>query len=72
MHAMSAPASRCRRLPIQSRAIKIGYWRVFTRDQNPAAQHDVLAAGGCVQAFIDKASGELARAQQGADDRSRG
>jgi len=33
---------------------------VSTRDQNPAAQHDALAAAGCDRVFIDKASGTLA------------
>jgi DNA invertase Pin-like site-specific DNA recombinase len=48
-------------LPIQSRAMRIGYGRVSTRDQNPAAQHDALNGAGCDQVFIDKGSGKLAR-----------
>ncbi len=43
-HAVSSASSRCRGLPVQSRAMKIGYGLVSTRDQNPDAQHDALAA----------------------------
>jgi hypothetical protein len=41
--------------------MKIGYGRVSTRDQNPDAQRDALAAAGCEEVFIDKASGKRAR-----------
>jgi DNA invertase Pin-like site-specific DNA recombinase len=34
---------------------------VSTRDQNPDAQRDALAAARCEEVFIDKASGKLAR-----------
>ena len=40
--------------------MKIGYGRVSTRDQNPAAQHDALTAAGCHPVYVDKASGTLA------------
>jgi hypothetical protein len=32
-----------------------GYGWVSTRDQNPDAQRDALAAAGCEEVFIDKA-----------------
>jgi DNA invertase Pin-like site-specific DNA recombinase len=41
--------------------MKIGHGRVSTRDQNPDAQRDALAAARRDQVFIDKASGKLAR-----------
>jgi DNA invertase Pin-like site-specific DNA recombinase len=41
--------------------MRIGYGRVSTRDQNPEAQHDALAAARCQSIFIDTASGKLAR-----------
>ena len=40
---------------------RVGYGRVSSRDQNSDAQRDALAAAGCEEVFIDKASGKLVR-----------
>jgi DNA invertase Pin-like site-specific DNA recombinase len=38
----------------------VGYARVSTADQDPALQHDALAAAGCKKVFEDRASGARA------------
>ncbi|MDT7952106.1 MAG: recombinase family protein [Acetobacteraceae bacterium] len=38
----------------------VGYARVSTADQDPALQHDALAAAGCKRVFEDRASGARA------------
>jgi DNA invertase Pin-like site-specific DNA recombinase len=40
--------------------MRIGYGRVSTRDQNPAAQEDALRAADCDEVLVDKVSGKLA------------
>jgi DNA invertase Pin-like site-specific DNA recombinase len=42
------------------RGYRIGYGRVSTRDQKPDSQRDALAAAGCDEVYVDKASGKLA------------
>jgi DNA invertase Pin-like site-specific DNA recombinase len=41
--------------------MRIGYGRVSSREQNPDAQRDALAAAGCDEILMDKTSGKLAR-----------
>lgn len=41
-------------------AIKVGYGRVSTNDQNPSSQQDALAAAGVDKTFIEKFTGTKA------------
>lgn len=43
---------------------RLGYARISTADQDPALQHDALAAAGCFRVFTDIASGKLDRRPQ--------
>jgi DNA invertase Pin-like site-specific DNA recombinase len=40
---------------------RIGYGRLFGRDQVPGSERDALEAAGCDEVFIDRAPGRLAR-----------
>lgn len=42
----------------------VGYARVSTLEQDPALQHDALAAAGAVRVFTDYASGATAARPQ--------
>jgi DNA invertase Pin-like site-specific DNA recombinase len=42
---------------MDSSVAKVGYARVSTIDQDPALQHDALAAAGCRKVFEDRAPG---------------
>jgi hypothetical protein len=43
-HGSIVTSTPCRRLPLQSWSVRIGYGRVSIRDQNPGAPHDALIA----------------------------
>lgn len=45
-------------------AHQYGYARISTTDQDPALQHDALAAAGCVRVFTDRATGKSDRRPQ--------
>ncbi len=55
---VSAPASRPE--PSRRPGHLLGYARVSTTAQDPALQHDALAAAGCYRVWTDTASGALA------------
>jgi DNA invertase Pin-like site-specific DNA recombinase len=41
--------------------MRIGYGRISARDQSSNEQHEILAAAGCDQVFIDKANSKPGR-----------